>query len=240
MIEFDHVVKKFGKRKALDGVSLRLEKGCYGLLGPNGAGKTTLLRCMLGLYPVSGGAVRMGDGAAVGYLPQKFGVFRELSVRDALYYFACIKKIPKGERDPEISRALSQVNLEDRGRDRVSRLSGGMQRRVGIAQALLGDPDVLIFDEPTAGLDPEERARFKNLVRRAGAGRTVLISTHIVEDVESLCDRVIIMNQGQVLENVTTAEAADFAKCDDIPEPTLEQGYLARLNKAHGFSVEEG
>ena len=135
MIEFDHVVKKFGKRKALDGVSLRLEKGCYGLLGPNGAGKTTLLRCMLGLYPVSGGAVRMGDGAAVGYLPQKFGVFRELSVRDALYYFACIKKIPKGERDPEISRALSQVNLEDRGRDRVSRLSGGLQRRVGIAQA---------------------------------------------------------------------------------------------------------
>ena len=156
MFKVKHVNKNFGKRKVLDDICLELENGCYGLLGPNGAGKTTLLRCILKLYPLKEGEICTNKD--IGYLPQKFGVFQELTVYDILYYFSTLKKVPKEERDGEIDRVLSLVNLEDRKKERMSRLSGGMLRRVGIAQAILGDPEVLFFDEPTAGLDPEERA----------------------------------------------------------------------------------
>lgn len=231
MLVLENVTKKFRKREALKGISVRIEEGCYGLLGPNGAGKTTLLRCVLGLYPVSSGSISLdGKPADIGYLPQKFGMFQELTAYDMLYYFAAVKKIPKDRRKSEIENVLALVNLNDRIREKVGKLSGGMQRRLGIAQALLGDPGLIFLDEPTAGLDPEERVRFRDIIGEIRENRTILISTHIVEDVESTCDRVIIMNEGQVLENVTIEEACAFSEQDDSgKEPSLADGYLARI-----------
>lgn len=134
--------------------------------------------------------------AVTGYLPQKFGMFRELTVYDMMDYFAVLKKIPKAEKRAEIERAVEFVNLTDRIKDRVGSLSGGMVRRLGIAQAVLGSPKVMLFDEPTAGLDPEERMRFKNIVSQLPRDSIVLISTHIVEDVEAVCDHVMVMQAG--------------------------------------------
>lgn len=230
MLTIDHVYKKFGRKEVLSDICLQLDEGCYGLLGPNGAGKTTLLRMVLELYPVRKGSIHFDSPGGVGYLPQKFGAFRELTVRDILLYFASLKKIPKAEQEAEIDRVLALVNLSDRKKDRMSSLSGGMQRRVGIAQAVLGDPSILIFDEPTAGLDPEERARFKKLIGQIMKKKTVIISTHIVEDVESLCDHVIIMNRGKVLEHLTTEEAARLSG----KEENLEAGFLSAIHRDNG------
>lgn len=229
MIRIDKVTKKFKRREAIRDFTCKLTAGCCGLLGPNGAGKTTLLRCVLGLYPVTSGNVELDNGISIGYLPQKFGLFRELKVKDMMDYFAVAKKVPKGKRTDEIMRVLELVHLSDRADDRAGQLSGGMQRRLGIAQAVLGDPDVLLFDEPTTGLDPEERARFKDIIRQLDRDRKcIVISTHIVEDVESVCDRVILMKEGKLLEYVTVAEACAFSGEEN---GTLEQGYLARLNR---------
>lgn len=212
MIVLDGVEKKFGKKEVLKNISVKFEKGCYGLLGPNGAGKTTLLRCMLDLYTTNSGNISIEVKNKIGYLPQKFGVFRELSVYDMLYYFAALKKIPKKKRRDEIEQALLLVNLEDQGEEKIAHLSGGMQRRVGIAQAILGKPEILFFDEPTAGLDPEERIRFKSLITSLMKDRLILISTHIVEDVESVCDHVIIMNKGEIISDATVSETCNYAK----------------------------
>ena len=221
MITIENLTKTFGKKKALDNLSVTLELGVIGLLGPNGSGKTTLLRTLTGLYKTKSGKILL-DGADVtntdalpavtGYLPQKFGMFRELTVYDMMDYFATLKKIPKAEKRAEIERVVEFVNLTDRIKDRVGSLSGGMVRRLGIAQAVLGRPKVMLFDEPTAGLDPEERMRFKNLVRQLPRDSIVLISTHIVEDVEAVCDHVMVMRQGTVLANKTGEELAAMAE----------------------------
>lgn len=226
MLKIEHVSKNFGKKRVLDDVCLNMEEGCYGLLGPNGAGKTTLIRIILELYPVKKGSIHFEGAGDIGYLPQKFGAFRELTVQDILFYFAALKQIPKAEQGMEIDRVLELVNLSDRKKDRMSSLSGGMQRRVGIAQAVLGDPSVLIFDEPTAGLDPEERTRFKKLIRQIMDEKIVIISTHIVEDVETLCDRVIIMNRGRVLKNMAVEDASE--------EGSLEKGFLCAIHEDDG------
>lgn len=233
MLILENVSKKFRKREALKDVSIQMEEGCYGLLGPNGAGKTTLLRCVLGLYPISSGRISLdGKPGEIGYLPQKFGMFQELTAYDMLYYFAAVKKIPGHLRKGEIEKVLSLVNLEDRYGEKVGKLSGGMQRRIGIAQALLGNPRFIFLDEPTAGLDPEERTRFRAIIGEIKEGRTILLSTHIVEDVESICDRVIMMNHGRILENVTVQEACAFSGKDDSgKEPSLADGYLARIKE---------
>lgn len=200
--------KRFGRREVLKGVDLTLNEGVYGLLGPNGSGKTTLLRCMTGLYPVSNGCMK-ADGKPlsafpgffdrVGYLPQHFGMFRDLTVQEMLALFADLKHIQRREAEEEIARCAEAVGMTDRLKSRVGTLSGGMIRRIGTAQCLLGDPKLLLFDEPTTGLDPEERLRFKNLIAGMGRGHTVLLSTHIVEDVEAVCDRIVVMNGGEIL-----------------------------------------
>lgn len=242
MITIENLTKTFGKKKALDNLSVTLEPGVIGLLGPNGSGKTTLLRTLTGLYKTKSGKILL-DGADVtntdalpavtGYLPQKFGMFRELTVYDMMDYFAVLKKIPKAEKRAEIERVVEFVNLTDRIKDRVGSLSGGMVRRLGIAQAVLGSPKVMLFDEPTAGLDPEERMRFKNLVRQLPRDSIVLISTHIVEDVEAVCDHVMVMRQGTVLANKTGEELAAMAegktyKVQGIMEGTLPPGAFVR------------
>lgn len=230
MIKIENVSKKFRGHNAIQNFSCELDSGCYGLLGPNGAGKTTLLRCILGLYPVSDGSITLEKEEKIGYLPQRFGMFHELKVKEMMQYFAAAKKVPKKDFDAEIDRVLASVNLAERTEDKVGHLSGGMQRRLGIAQAILGDPDILFLDEPTTGLDPEERSHFKDIIRKlAKEDKIIVISTHFVEEVEAVCDRVLIMKEGRLLENVTVEEACHFAESDDA---TLEQGYLRRLQEA--------
>lgn len=230
MIKIEKVSKNFRSHKVIKEFSCELDKGCYGLLGPNGAGKTTLLRCILGLYPVSEGTVMMQKEDQIGYLPQRFGMFHELKVKEMMHYFAAAKKVPKEKREAEIDRVLADVNLSEKAGEKVGHLSGGMQRRLGIAQAILGDPDILFLDEPTTGLDPEERSHFKEIIQKLSKeNKIIVISTHIVEEVEAVCDRVLIMKDGTLLENVTVEEACRFAGEDNA---TLEQGYLQRLKEA--------
>ena len=208
MLEVKEVSKRFGRKQALRDVNFRLEEQVYGLLGANGAGKTTLIRCLCGLYRPNGGEVTyegqsIGKSTAfiqaLGYLPQSFGMFRELTLYEMMDYFCALKSIAPRERKGIIDKALEMVNLADRSHTRIAALSGGMMRRAGIAQTLLGDTKVLLYDEPTAGLDPEERARFKTVIAQIKTGRTILISTHIVEDIEASCEQVIVLHEGKVL-----------------------------------------
>ncbi len=210
MVELRNCTKAFKKRRAVDGFSMQFGNGVYGLLGPNGAGKTTLMRCICGLYKLDSGNIE-GAGGPIGYLPQQFGMFRELTLAQMMEYFATLKGIDKREQKEQIQFCIEQVNLSDRLHSRIASLSGGMIRRAGIAQAILGSPETILFDEPTAGLDPEERTRFKNVVAGMRGNKTVIISTHIVSDVEAACDLVVIMDNGRLLTAGTTAEIAGIA-----------------------------
>jgi ABC-2 type transport system ATP-binding protein len=207
MLELHNVTKTFGKHvTAVADVSLRLEPGVVGLIGHNGAGKTTLMQMIATLTKPSAGRI-LFDGTDVvaqpdairnrlGYLPQDFGVYRNVTALEFMRYFAALK----GVRDPaRIRRLLELVNLHDQAHRMASTFSGGMLRRLGIAQALLNDPDILVVDEPTAGLDPEERLRFRNLLADLGFDKLVIISTHIVSDVESIAGRLAIMRSGRLV-----------------------------------------
>jgi ABC-2 type transport system ATP-binding protein len=207
MLELHNVTKTFGKHvTAVADVSLRLEPGVVGLIGHNGAGKTTLMQMIATLTKPSGGRI-VFDGTDVvarpdairdrlGYLPQDFGVYRNVTALEFMRYFAALK----GVRDPaRVRRLLELVNLHDQAHRMASTFSGGMLRRLGIAQALLNDPDILVVDEPTAGLDPEERLRFRNLLADLGFDKLVIISTHIVSDVESIAGQLAIMRSGRLV-----------------------------------------
>ena len=195
-------------KQALRELDLELKSpSLVGLLGPNGAGKSTLMKLLVSALAPTAGTI-LADGqplekaerqlkARLGYLPQDFGLFDELTVTQFLDYMAALK----GLRGPQaaIREVIRAVNLEEKARARIRTLSGGQRQRVGIAQALLGDPAFLIFDEPTVGLDPEERIHFRNLFSRAAQERLVLLSTHIIEDVQSVCDQLVVMDHGQIL-----------------------------------------
>ena len=175
MIEIKELEVEYKKKKVLKAVDLEVGTGVYGLLGPNGAGKTTLMRCITGiLKPYSGEIICMEK---IGYLPQKFGFYKQMTVFETLKFFATLKKVDELEQKEHIMECLKLVHLIERANDKMGTLSGGMVRRVGIAQALLGNPKVMIFDEPTAGLDPEERFRFRQLIRQIREGRCIIIST---------------------------------------------------------------
>ena len=222
MLKVTKLKKILGKKEILKDIDLTLEPGVIGLLGANGAGKTTLIRCLTGIYDLDGGEITYnGEKIAkskvfrqqLGYLPQSYGMFRELTVYEMLDYFCALKKVPRDERAAMITECLRKVNLEERINDRVGTLSGGMIRRVGIAQSLLGDARVIVLDEPTSGLDPQERARFKGILARINDhNQMVLLSTHIVEDIESVCDRVIVMHEGRVLFEGTCQELTEKAR----------------------------
>ncbi|NHZ78864.1 ATP-binding cassette domain-containing protein [Massilia sp. CCM 8695] len=207
MLELCNVVKTFGKDvRAVDGVSLTLGPGVVGLIGHNGAGKTTLMQMIATLTRPSSGRI-LFDGVDIaarpqdirrrlGYLPQDFGVYPNLSALEFMQYFAALK----GVRDPaRIRYLLELVNLHEQARRPAASFSGGMRRRLGIAQALLNDPDILIVDEPTAGLDPEERLRFRNLLGELGFDKLVIMSTHIVSDVESIAGQLATMDAGKLI-----------------------------------------
>lgn len=212
----DHVTKRFKDKKAVDGICLELTPGIWGLLGANGAGKTTLMRMIAGILPPDSGEVRY-DGVPIGtlgekyrnifgYLPQEFGFYHEFTVGDYLAYVAALKGLPERRSRNRISELLERVSLTEVRNKKISRLSGGMKRRVGIAQALLNDPEVLILDEPTGGLDPGERVRFRNLISEFAHDRIVLISTHIVPDVEYTAGCHAIIRDGRLLAAGTTEE----------------------------------
>jgi ABC-2 type transport system ATP-binding protein len=194
--------------KALQDVSLDIPTGMYGLLGPNGAGKSTLMRTLATLQTADSGTATLGDidvlsdkeavRRTLGYLPQEFGVYARISATEMLDHLAVLKGIPAGQRKEVVNALLQRVNLWDHRKKAVSSYSGGMRQRFGIAQALLGDPRLIIVDEPTAGLDPGERNRFYNLLSEIGENVIVILSTHIVEDVKELCSNMAIIHNGQV------------------------------------------
>lgn len=203
----DRISKQYKSRIAVDRISVKLQKGVYGLLGANGAGKTTLMRVICGILKPTSGAVTF-DGmdvneesyrAILGYLPQDFGYYPEFSAMDFLLYMAALKGIPKVQAKRKAEELLELVSLQDVSRKKIKTFSGGMKQRLGIAQALLNDPKLLILDEPTAGLDPKERVRFRNLIESLGKDSIVILSTHIVSDVEHIADEILLMKSGQLI-----------------------------------------
>lgn len=202
----DHISKRYKQKEALKEVFIVLEPGVYGLLGPNGAGKTTLMRIITTLLnPDSGSVTYNGKNikdvnlkTCMGYLPQRFTSYNNLTVAETLDLFGCMKDMDKKSIVAEVDRCLEITNLKDVKNVRVRKLSGGMLRRLGIAQALMSDPEIIIFDEPTAGLDPEERLRFKQIVNKLKEKHIVIISTHIVEDIEAVCNKTIILHNGEI------------------------------------------
>lgn len=217
MIEVQHLSKSYRKKHILHQVSLEIE-GIYGLLGPNGAGKTTLMKMLCGLTSITGGQIVI-DGQSVvrrkyadvsdrvGFLPQDFNVYPTLKVEEVLLHFALLQGIMEmNQRQERVEEALRRVNLQDKAQTRMNELSGGMRRRVGIAELLLRKPEILIFDEPTAGLDIEERIRFRNLLHELGVDHTIVISSHLVEDIEFLCTKIGIIKGGSVQFEGTPTE----------------------------------
>jgi ABC-2 type transport system ATP-binding protein len=234
------------RRRAVDGLDLDLGRGVHGLLGPNGAGKTTLMRTLATVLAPASGAVELlgrdvGDATArrelrrrLGYLPQSFGYYPRFTVREFVAYFAWLKEVPAQRADLAVDRAIQRVGLADRAGSRMKALSGGMLRRAGLAQALVNDPELLLLDEPTAGLDPEQRLDLRALLREVGVDATVLVSTHLVEDVASACTRVAVMDGGRLVASGTPGALAALGRdqADLEGASPIELGYTALL-RAH-------
>jgi ABC-2 type transport system ATP-binding protein len=241
MLKISGLTKTYANRiQALKGINLEVPLGMFGLLGPNGSGKTTLMKILATLLePDSGGAEMNGvdliinkHGARkmLGYLPQEFGLYPTLTAEQMLDYFAKLKGVTdKKERRALIDALLDRVNLTAARKQRLGGFSGGMRQRLGIAQALMGEPDLIIVDEPTAGLDPEERIRFHNLLSEtAGENAVVILSTHIVSDVSNLCSQMAIIRQGEILACSTPRQAVDQLK-DSVWEATVPREQVSAV-----------
>ena len=214
-IVIKNLSKNYGRKAALKNVSVTIHSGMYGLLGRNGAGKTSLMRILATLSVPSGGEVSMNGipinetgkiREIVGYLSQNFSFYRNMSVYDAMDYLGLLSNLPDKIRKERIASLLEQVNLKENMRTKIKALSGGMKQRLGIAQALLHDPQILIVDEPTAGLDPEERIRFRNMLSEFSEDRIVILSTHISSDVETSCENIGVLDNGKMIWNGATEE----------------------------------
>jgi ABC-type multidrug transport system ATPase subunit len=221
-LEIEGLSKSYKDKKALESVNLFVSNGIYGLLGPNGAGKTTLMRILAGLItPDEGRVVFDGEDVLknidnfrykIGYLPQEFGCYRSISVKECLDTIGVLKGIDASERKKQIEKILCEVNLSDEYKKKVGALSGGMRRRLGIAQAMLGNPSFIMVDEPTAGLDPEERIRFRGFIRKFATNRAILLSTHIIEDIKNNCDGLALINNGKIKQFNNFEELENMAK----------------------------
>lgn len=214
-IVIDNLSKRYGKKEAIKNLSLKIPSGMYGLLGRNGAGKTSLTQILAALSVPTNGDIWLNGVSIketakiremVGYLPQDFSMYRSMTVLGAMDYLGLLSDIPKEIRKERIDELLEKVNLKDNAKTKIKALSGGMKRRLGIAQALLHNPQILIVDEPTTGLDPEERIRFRNLLSDFADDRIVLLSTHIASDIESICDGVAVLNDGKLIFHGSTEE----------------------------------
>ena len=246
MLTVDNVTKKYGGFTALDGVSLTFSEGVYGLLAPNGAGKTTLIKMLTTLlFPTSGQI--LWDGAEIGalgaryrdilgYLPQQFGYYRNDTPRQFLRYLAALKGVPRSRTERRIDELLSLVSLPDAADKKMKKFSGGMLQRVGIAQAMINDPQLLILDEPTAGLDPRERVRFRNLIHSLAAERTVILSTHIVSDIETIAGQIVMFRDHRLYccDSPSAVCARFQGKVFEVPAGTAVQPGQFLLSERQG------
>jgi ABC-2 type transport system ATP-binding protein len=244
-VEMADLSRRFGRTQAVAGVDLSAGPGVFGLLGPNGAGKTSLLRMMATVIPPSSGRLRLlgrdpgGYGPRreirrrLGYLPQNLGYYPSFTVAEFVEYFALLKEMPSVRVPSAVAAAIERTGLGDKARARLRTLSGGMLRRAGIAQAIVNEPELLLLDEPTAGLDPEQRVAFRALLRECGQRATVVVSTHLVEDVGAACTEVAVMNQGKIVFHGTPDElTASGEGTDAAGDAPLERGYTAVLAAA--------
>ncbi|BDM74816.1 ABC transporter ATP-binding protein (plasmid) [Streptomyces nigrescens] len=232
------------KKMAVDGLDLSLGIGTHGLLGPNGAGKTTLIRTLATVLRPTEGELellgtsvgRIGDYRAlrrrIGYLPQDFGYYKRFTVREFVEYMAWLKEVPKADVPAAVQRAVERVGLADRADHRMKTLSGGMVRRAGIAQAIVNAPAVLLLDEPTAGLDPAQRLRFRELLQELGRDTCVVVSTHLVEDVAAACSDVVLFADGRLVIQGTPDDLAAAGGIEYPGDSPLERGYSALLRNS--------
>ena len=212
-LQLDRVTKQYGTKRAVDRLNLSMKVGVYGLLGANGAGETTLMRLLCDILNPTSGEIRydgqnihvMGEEyrSLLGYLPQNFGYYPEFTAEKFMLYMAALKGLNRSFAQNRTEELLRLVGLEKERRKKIKTFSGGMKRRLGIAQAMLNEPEILILDEPTAGLDPKERVRFRNLISSFSKDKIVLLSTHIVSDVEYIADKIFLMKEGQILKEGT-------------------------------------
>ncbi len=232
-LSINNITKTYGKKRALNDFSLELSAGVYGLLGPNGAGKSTLIGTITGLVKPDHGTVSYADEsgnklhAKLGYLPQYQSFYKNYSAPEFLKYMCALKKYKPGNLNDYCAELLQLVNLSDVGSKKIGAFSGGMKQRLGIAQALIGEPKVLIFDEPTAGLDPKERVRFRNIISSLGSDRIVILATHIVSDISYIANEIILLNQGVMTDYGTENEivskiAGKVWECDVASSDVLE------------------
>jgi ABC-2 type transport system ATP-binding protein len=249
-VDITDLTRRFGRTQAVAGVSLQAGAGVFGLLGPNGAGKTSLLRMMATVLPPTSGRLRLLDRdprsyaprreirRRLGYLPQNLGYYPGFTVAEFVEYFALLKDMPPGQVPRAVAAAVEHVGLGDKARTKLRTLSGGMLRRVGIAQAIVNGPELLLLDEPTAGLDPEQRVSFRALLRDLGQRATVIVSTHLVEDVGAACTEVALMDAGKIVFHGTpdelTARGEGTGAAGDAP---LERGYSAVLAAARSVTA---
>ncbi|MFG1921833.1 ABC transporter ATP-binding protein [Cryptosporangium sp. NPDC048952] len=243
LVHADGLRVRAGRHLAVDGLDLTLNAGVHGLLGPNGAGKTTLMRALSTVVKPAGGALTLLGSSVdnradlrevrrgLGYLPQQFGFYPRFTVREFVEYMAWLKEMPKNSIADAVQRAIDRVDLTAKADAKMKTLSGGMQRRAGIAQAIVNDPQLLLLDEPTVGLDPEQRLDFRDLLRDLGTDSCVLVSTHLVEDVVAACTDVILMNEGRLLFQGTPDELIASGGQSDAGDSAAERGYSALLRQ---------
>ena len=252
-IQIKDLDKYYGKKQALNHINLTIHQGMFGLLGRNGAGKTTLMKTLATLLEKQKGEIRICGipveetarvRKMIGYLPQDFSMYPNMTVYEAMDYLGVLSGMSKEKRKQRIPVLLEQVNLQNDSRKKVRALSGGMRRRLGIAQAILHDPKVLIVDEPTAGLDPEERVRFRNLLCEIAEKRIVILSTHIVGDIEATCENLAVMDQGKILYHGTVEALIELAKdkvyTAEISKkelPVMKENYLVTGMLSAGNNV---
>lgn len=243
-IEIADLTRRFGRTQAVDGVDLRTGPGVFGLLGPNGAGKTTLLRMLATVIPPTSGSLRLLERnpsehgprreirRRLGYLPQNLGYYPGFTVVEFVEYFALLKEVPPRQVPAAVAAAVERVGLGEKATAKLRTLSGGMLRRAGIAQAIVNEPELVLFDEPTAGLDPEQRVEFRSVLRELGERATVVVSTHLVEDVGAACAEVALMHQGRIAFQGTPEELVARGAGHGTGDAPLERGYSAVLAAA--------
>lgn len=237
-LKISRVTKQFSSKIAVDKVSMQMQPGVYGLLGANGAGKTTLLRMICGVLNPDSGEISLDRFSVkeeeyrncLGYLPQEFGYYPNFTAWDFMMYMAALKGIPRNRANVRIEKLLEVVNLKGSEKKKIAVFSGGMKQRLGIAQALLNNPKLLVLDEPTAGLDPKERVKFRNMISRLGQDRIVILSTHIVSDIEYIADEILLMKEGSILQKGSLPE---------ILEPIQGKVWECRVNPAREMQILE-